>query len=82
MFVHQKEYVDEIKLVANSDYNWREFYNKSILITGATGLIGTFLVDLFMYKNVADHTNISVFAMSRSEHKARARFDNYFGNGF
>lgn len=48
--------------------------NKSILITGATGLIGSFLVDS-LYKLVKDYNiNINIYALSRSLERLKYRF--------
>ncbi len=48
---------------------------KNILITGATGLIGSCLVDFFMRLG-----NVNVFAMGRSVEKCNLRFKNYLCN--
>lgn len=50
---------------------------KSILITGATGLIGTQLVDALML-----HGNINIYAVGRSVDKAKLRFGEYFSNPY
>lgn len=47
---------------------------KSILITGATGLIGTQLVDALMLLG-----DVNVYVVGRNEEKAKIRFGEYFG---
>jgi dTDP-glucose 4,6-dehydratase/UDP-glucuronate decarboxylase len=44
-----------------------DFKNKSILITGANGLIGGFLADFFCYLNESHNYNIKLFLTSLSE---------------
>ena len=48
---------------------------KNILVTGATGLIGSALVDLFMEEGLHD-----VYAAGRNEERAKRRFAKYAGN--
>ncbi|MDR2955370.1 MAG: NAD(P)-dependent oxidoreductase [Prevotella sp.] len=54
--------------------NWSELYNSSILITGATGLIGQYFVFLLLYLNENENANIRIFAFVRNENKAKAMF--------
>lgn len=56
--------------------------NRRILVTGATGLIGAYLIHVLMYLNERFHTCVSVTALCRSECKARELFGQYMdGNG-
>ena len=78
MFFNHKLYKDDIHSTALIPIiNWDLFRDKSVLITGATGLIGTFLIDLLMYRNLNYNNNISVFAVSRNKEKANIRFNDY-----
>ena len=45
------KYIDDLKYVASLDLPWEKLKDRSILITGATGLVGSALVDLLMLKN-------------------------------
>ena len=47
---------------------------RRILITGATGLIGGWLVDFLNYMNVAHGLGVDIFAVSRSAKKLAYRF--------
>jgi len=82
LFIANKLYLEDIKFIASCKINWELFKNKSILIIGATGLIGTFLIDLLMYRNLEYDNNITVYALNRSKEKAAERFDNYFDSPF
>ena len=46
----------------------------NILITGATGLIGSFMVDAFVAANDLYSKNIQIYAMGRSLEKLEKRF--------
>lgn len=52
--------------------------NQSVLITGAAGLIGTYLVDLIMKKNQVDGANIRVLCVDTNRQEVQARFQEYF----
>ena len=53
---------------------WEELKSSSILLSGATGLIGSLLVDAILYKNAHDGLDCRVIALGRSREKAQARF--------
>ncbi len=74
-----KLYKEDVKMVADCNIPWEKLKNKSILISGATGLIGSFLVDVLMYKNANNSLNCKVYALGRNEEKARSRFGIYWG---
>lgn len=63
-------YILDLKYVTELELPWEKLNNKSIMISGATGLIGSCLIDVLMLKNI----NCKVFALGRSEKKARERF--------
>lgn len=73
-----KEYQEDLDYI-NSSYDYKQLYGKSVLITGATGLLGTLLVDSLMKLNMVG-ANISIFALGRSKEKAALRFGVYFAS--
>ena len=82
MFIKNSLYKEDLDKIASCDINWDKLKNKSILITGATGLIGTFLIDLLMYRNLNYNDNIIIYAISRSKEKALSRLKEYFDTKF
>lgn len=44
-------YIEDVKYIANLNLPWIELSNKTIMISGATGLIGSMLIDVLMEKN-------------------------------
>lgn len=70
-------YIDDIRLVAALPYRWENFKNKSIAISGGTGMIGSFIVDVFMYLNEKVNLNTDIYVIGRSEQKAKDRFAKY-----
>jgi nucleoside-diphosphate-sugar epimerase len=75
-------YKKDLDLVSSVDIDWNKLKNKNILITGATGLICTFLIDLLMYRNNNYDDGIVIYAVGRNREKALARFKGYFDSQF
>ena len=70
-------YIEDIKYVAGLKLPWEKLRKKSILITGASGLIGSFLIDVLMEKNMHG-LNCKVYALGRNLDKAKNRFERYW----
>ena len=70
-------YLDDVRYVAGLDIPWEKLKNKSLMLSGATGMIGSFLVDVILEKNIIDGLNCTVYGLGRSEEKAKARFSKY-----
>lgn len=62
-----------------SDDTWKSLYGKRILITGATGMVCSFLVDVLMKRNetLYDDKKINLVLPVRSMEYARKRFFNH-----
>jgi nucleoside-diphosphate-sugar epimerase len=80
LFIKNELYKEDIVSIASSAFNWNKLKNKSILITGATGLIGTFLVDLLMYRNNKYNDGITIYTVGRNREKAFFRFKEYINS--
>lgn len=72
-------YKEDVDYVAELELPWEKFQDRSILISGATGLVGSFLVDVLMRKN-EDGLNCTVYALSRNAQKASDRFSKWNSN--
>lgn len=75
------QYQEDVKYVANLDLPWDKLKNKSIMISGATGLIGSMLIDVIMMKNLKG-LNCIVYALGRSKTKMFNRFEYCFDNSY
>lgn len=72
-------YLEDLDYVAGLELPWEKLQGKSMLISGATGLVGFFLVDVLMRKN-EDGLNCIIYALSRNAQKASYRFLRWRGN--
>lgn len=67
---------NDINEIVSSKYiNWEFFKNSTILVTGATGLIGSQIVKTLLYANKTLGINIKVLALIRNLHKATELFN-------
>lgn len=66
-------YQKELDSVCKQDLPWEELAGRTVAISGATGMIGSFLIDALMRKTEADGLDCRVLALGRSEGKARGR---------
>jgi len=75
-------YINDIQKIMSYPLNWSFFSKKNVLVTGATGLIGTFLIDILMYRNIEYNNHINIYAVSRNEDKALKHFSEYNDSQF
>ena len=56
--------LQDIELVGELPYKWDKLTNKTLLISGGTGFIGTFLCNVIRYRNKKYHQNIKVISLA------------------
>ena len=71
-------YTQQLEQLNNQPIDWEKLSNKTILISGATGMIGTCLIDVLMLQNETKKSDIHVIAMSRNESRAKERLGKYW----
>lgn len=71
--------VEKAAVSCDTPLNWAALQGKSLAISGGTGMIGSFLVDMLMYRNANCNQNTQVYVLGRNEEKALARFGTYAG---
>lgn len=68
-------FAEDMKRICESDFiPWTDLQGCTILVTGATGLIGYTLVNALLYANRVRGLELSVLALVRDEQRARQRF--------
>lgn len=72
-----KTYFDDLEYTVENTDILEGFKNKSIFITGGTGLIGSAVVDLLLMSNLVKNLNITILVASRNASKAQARFADF-----
>lgn len=75
MFFYDNElYKNDLKTALEATIGIEKIFGKNILITGATGLIGSFLVDVLLHANEMYQADIHVIANSRKKENLDNRF--------
>lgn len=64
----------EIECCANIDIDWEKLDNKTIMITGATGLVGKFLIEVLLKRNQLHNKTTKIVAVGRNRKKFEDRF--------
>lgn len=72
-------YMEDINYISTLSLPWEKLHGKSILISGASGLIASCLIDVIMEKN-KEEFNCKVYALGRNTEKAKERFNAYWNN--
>lgn len=71
-------YIDELnKETERKEVWWKQLRGKRVLITGASGMVGAYLIDLLMRRNELYGDKIEIYALSRSMKKLQKRFKQY-----
>lgn len=71
-------YKEDIHIISNLEFiDYNKLKNKSIFISGATGMIGSFLIDVLMYQNNEQNLNCKIYALARSKQNAEKKFKKY-----
>ncbi len=71
---------DTEKIISADFIDWDRFKGKTLLITGATGLIGYTVVNALLCANKTKNLNLTVLALVRSKSRAEERFAEYAGD--
>ena len=74
-FYESKTYQADIAEAAGRILSPETLKNKSVLIAGASGLIGSYMTDMLLYCNAEFDSNITIYALDRSMESLSARFD-------
>lgn len=69
-----KQWIEDLDTVCPSTPGLEELSGKTVLITGATGLICSAIIDIFLRYNCLHKKNIKVIAAGRDINKIRKRF--------
>lgn len=83
MWIENDIFKEDLENLCNVDYiPWEKTKNKSILITGATGLIGYNLVCGLAYANLSKNLNVQIYCLIRNSEKAKEKFQKILSYDF
>ena len=67
---------DEIQCCSELNIDWSLIDNKTILITGATGMVGSYLIRALLTRNFRRNLSTKIIAVGRSRKKFLTRFSD------
>lgn len=71
----------EINEICRESIPWEQLRGKSVLITGASGFLGTWIVRVLLQRNMKYGDNITINALCRNRKKVQAVFGNIVNMG-
>lgn len=75
MWIENEIFKTDMEYIASAEFiPWYKLRNKTIFITGGTGLIGYYTISALLYKNITSNYNIRVIALVRNMEKAKQMY--------
>ncbi len=71
----------DIEKIVSAKLSWHKLQGKTVLVTGATGFIGSFIIHSLMRKNETDSLGVKILALVRNADRARAAYGEYEKEG-
>lgn len=72
----------DLQEIACTPIQWFEFQHKTILVTGANGMLATYLVYMFLYLADKKGMDIKIVALSRSLDKTRELYREFLNKSY
>jgi len=66
----------DIDIILNNPIEWEMFRNKTVLVTGATGRLGMYIVEALNKADIDWNLNMTIIALARSREKLQKVFGN------
>lgn len=83
MLLDNRQYISQLKtMIEQSDVPWDELDGKSVLISGAAGMLGSGAVDALVYCNEYMGMHIDIYALGRTVSKIEKRYGSICGREY
>lgn len=66
--------IRDIDIILNNPIDWELFRNKTVLVTGATGRLGMYIVEAINKADIDWNLNLTIIALARNEEKLKEVF--------
>ncbi len=66
--------MEDLENVSRRDIDWEKFRNAAVLVTGANGLIATYITYLLLYLNDTRGLGVHVIGLARNPEKVKAKY--------
>ena len=72
-------YREDVARIAYSDLDWDQLQGAEFVLSGASGMLGSFLVDVLMARNLTDKMDCTIHGLARDQKALSERFQEYEG---
>ena len=69
--------IQDLQEIVAENLSWEKFANSKIIVTGASGILPSYMVETLLYLNQHKLLNIKVIGIVRNMDKAKRRFADY-----
>ncbi len=69
-----KVILEDLDAICRSGIDWSKLKNSRVLVTGANGLIASYIIYTLLHLNETQGCGITIYALARSEEKIRRRY--------
>lgn len=66
--------MDDLENITKEPINWQKLYHSTVLVTGASGMIASYLIYTLLYLNDTKNAGIQVLGLVRNEERAKKHF--------
>ena len=73
---------EDLQMMSEVRLPWRELHGKTVFVTGATGMLASYVTWLLLYLHEHAGINVSVVALCRNRQKAEQYFGSYVGKSY
>ncbi len=78
MNIYENElYRADVQRISELPYEWEKLTHMTVAVSGATGMVGSFLADVLMERNHRHNQDVTLILMGRSRNKLVHRFREY-----
>ena len=74
--------IEDLQRMSEAHLPWKELDGKTILVTGATGMLASYVTWLLLYLHEHAGINVSVIALCRNRQRAEQYFGSYEGKPY
>ena len=83
MFEYKNKVVQEdLKLMAEEHLDWHQFDGKTIFVTGATGMLATYISYFLLYLKEEKGIDLKLLALCRTKSKAETIFKEFLNKPY
>ena len=74
--------IEDLQRMSDAKLPWHELDGKTVLVTGATGMLASYVTWLLLYLHEHAGINVTVVALCRNRQKAEQYFGSYVGKPY